>query len=145
MMSIIFDLMDTTLSESSEKKPGSRAGRPNYPRELRDRVAAAACEPGVSVARIARENGINANMLYTWRRRYLTERHAKPVGLLPVVLLSDPPTQTLAAPSSALQALDANPAPPAGTIEIRIGRVVVKVDGLVDADMLRTVLGSLRS
>ncbi|WP_309296234.1 transposase [Caballeronia novacaledonica] len=69
MMSIIFDLMDTTLSESSEKKPGSRAGRPNYPRELRDRLAAAACEPGVSVARLARESGINANMLYTWRRR----------------------------------------------------------------------------
>ena len=145
MMSIIFDLMDTTLSESSEKKPGSRAGRPNYPRELRDRLAAAACEPGVSVARLARENGINANMLYTWRRRYLTERHAQPAGLLPVVLLSDPPTQALAAPSGDLPALDANPAPPAGTIEIRVGRVVVKVDGLVDADMLRTVLGSLRS
>jgi transposase len=37
------------------------------------------------------------------------------------------------------------PASPGGTIEIRIGRAVVKVDGLVDADMLRTVLGSLRS
>ena len=145
MMSIIFDLMDTTLSESSEKKPGSRAGRPNYPRGLRDRLAAAACEPGVSVARLARENGINANMLYTWRRRYLTERQAQPAGLLPVVLLSDPPTQALAAPSGDLPALDANQAPPAGTIEIRIGRVVVKIDGLVDADMLRTVLGSLRS
>lgn len=44
-MSIISDLMDTTLSESPEKKHGSRAGRPNYPRELRDRLAAAACEP----------------------------------------------------------------------------------------------------
>ncbi|MBC8753030.1 IS66 family insertion sequence element accessory protein TnpB, partial [Paraburkholderia sp. WC7.3b] len=27
----------------------------------------------------------------------------------------------------------------------RIGRAVVKVDGIVDAEMLRTVLGSLRS
>jgi hypothetical protein len=38
---------------------------------------------------------------------------------------------------------------PVGTIEIRIGRAVVKVDGLVDglvdADMLRIVLDSLRS
>ncbi|WP_407667947.1 transposase [Paraburkholderia acidipaludis] len=31
-------------------------------------MAAAACKPGVSVARLAHENGINANMLFTWRR-----------------------------------------------------------------------------
>jgi transposase len=144
-MSIIFDLMDTTLSESPEKKPGSRAGRPNYPPELRDRLAAAACEPGVSVARLARENGINANMLYTWRRRYLAEQQAPSTGLLPVVLLCDAPTQVVASSSGEPQAPDMKPASPGGTIEIRIGRAVVKVDGLVDADMLRIVLGSLRS
>lgn len=27
--------------------------------------------PGASVARIAREHGINANLLFNWRRRYL--------------------------------------------------------------------------
>ena len=144
-MSIISDLMDTTLSESSEKKHGSRAGRPNYPRELRDRLAAAACKPGVSVARLARENGINANMLYTWRRRYLAEQQAPSTSLLPVVLLSDALTQVVASSSGVPQAPDMKPASPGGTIEIRIGRAVVKVDGLVDADMLRTVLGSLRS
>jgi transposase len=37
------------------------------------------------------------------------------------------------------------PIAPAGTIEIHIGRSVVRVDGVVDADTLRTVLGSLRS
>jgi|HubBroStandDraft_6_1064221.scaffolds.fasta_scaffold908879_1 transposase-like protein len=37
--------------------------RPNYARALRERLAAVACEPGVSVAKPARENGINANML----------------------------------------------------------------------------------
>jgi transposase len=62
---IISDLMGTTLSQSEEKKPGTRTGRPNYSRELRKRLAAAACEPGVSVAKLARENGINANMLFT--------------------------------------------------------------------------------
>jgi transposase len=35
--------------------------------------------------------------------------------------------------------------PLAGTIEIRIGSVVVKVDGVVDADTLRVVLASVRS
>ncbi|MFM0497840.1 transposase [Paraburkholderia caledonica] len=46
-------------------------------------MAAAACEPGVSVARLAPENGIHANMLYTWRRRYLAEQHASSTSLLP--------------------------------------------------------------
>jgi transposase len=32
-----------------------------------------------------------------------------------------------------------------GTIEVRIGRAVVKVDGAVDAETLRTVLKSVRS
>ncbi|MGF6961425.1 hypothetical protein QFZ97_007381, partial [Paraburkholderia youngii] len=45
MMPIISNLMGTTLTQSAEKKPGSRTGRPNYPRELRERLAAAACEP----------------------------------------------------------------------------------------------------
>ncbi|WP_157140669.1 IS66-like element accessory protein TnpA [Paraburkholderia graminis] len=144
-MSIISDLMGTTLTQSAEKKPGSRTGRPNYPRELRDRLAAAACEPGVSVAKLARENGINANMLFTWRRRYLADQQARSAGLIPVVLLSDSPTEVMASAPAAAQVQSAKPVPPVGAIEIRIGRVVVKVDGLVDADTLRIVLGSLRS
>ena len=54
--------MGITLSQSEEKKVGSRKGRPNYDPVLRERLAAAACEPGVSVAKLAREHGINANM-----------------------------------------------------------------------------------
>jgi hypothetical protein len=88
-MPIISDLMGTTLTQSAEKKPGSRTGRPNYPRELRERLAAAACEPGVSVAKLARENGIDANMLFTWRRRYLADRQARSAGLIPVARTVD--------------------------------------------------------
>ncbi|MGF6918804.1 IS66-like element accessory protein TnpA [Paraburkholderia sp. 40] len=145
MVPIISDLMGSTLTQSAEKKPGSRTGRPNYPRELRERLAAAACEPGVSVAKLARENGINANMLFTWRRRYLADQQAQSAGLVPVVLPSDAPTEAVASAPGTPQAQGANPVSPVGTIEIRIGRAVVKVDGLVDADMLRIVLGSLRS
>ena len=144
-MSIISDLMGTTLTQSAEKKPGSRTGRPNYPRELRDRLAAAACEPGVSVAKLARENGINANMLFTWRRGYLADQQARSAGLIPVVLVSDSPTEVMASAPAEAQVQSAKPVPPVGAIEIRIGRVVVKGDGLVDADTLRIVLGSLRS
>jgi transposase len=120
-------------------------GRPNYARELRERLAAAACEPGVSVAKLARENGINANMLFTWRRRYLAEQQAQSAGLIPVVLVSDTPAEVAASSLVEARAQDTKPVATAGTIEIRIGRAVVKVDGLVDGDILRIVLGSLRS
>ncbi|WP_258194770.1 transposase [Paraburkholderia sp. BL18I3N2] len=52
-------------------------------------MGAAACEPGVWVSKLARENGINANMLLTWRRRYLAEQQAQSAGLIPVVLVDD--------------------------------------------------------
>lgn len=121
--------MGTTLSQSEEKKPGSRTGRPNYARGLRDRLAAAACEPGVSVSKRARENGINVNMLFTWRRRYLAEQQAQSAGLIPVVLVDDTRAEVRASSSVEPQPQDTRPALAAGTIEIWIGRAVVKVDG----------------
>src|SRR5260370_22540492 len=66
--------MGITLAQSEEKRAGSRKGRPNYDPVLRERLAAAACEPGVSVAKLAREHGINANMLFAWRRRYRAQQ-----------------------------------------------------------------------
>lgn len=64
---------------------------------------------------------------------------------IPVVLLSDTPKEVIASAPTEVQVQSAKPVPSVGTIEIRIGRAVVKVDGPVDADMLRIVLGSLRS
>lgn len=84
-------------------------------------------------------------MLFTWRRRYLVDQQARSSGFIPVVLLSEAPTEVIASSPAEPQSLGAKSVPPVGTIEIRIGRAVVKVDGLVAADMLRIVLGSLRS
>ncbi|MEX3606097.1 MAG: hypothetical protein VB142_06735 [Burkholderia sp.] len=51
MVSIIFEVMDTTLLDT--EKPGSRKERPNHSPEFRRRIAIAACEPSVSVAKLA--------------------------------------------------------------------------------------------
>lgn len=142
MVPIIFDLMDITVTET-EVKPGSRKGRPNYDREFRRRLAAAACEPGASVAKLARENGINANMLFTWRRRYREQLQAETTSLIPVAVVHETPPQPVAMPSDARDI--GNPTARAGSIEIRIGAVVIKVDGVVDAATLRVVLGSVRA
>jgi transposase len=135
--------MGITLSQSEEKKPGSRKGRPNYDPVLRERLAAAACEPGVSVAKLAREHGINANMLFAWRRRYRARHQTESAALIPVVVLNDAPA--VVAQTLPVEPEGVKPVAPAGTLEIHIGRTVVRVDGVVDADTLRTVLGSLRS
>ncbi|WP_143757488.1 transposase, partial [Burkholderia singularis] len=84
-MPIIFEVMDTTLSDTMEKQ-GSRKGRPNHSAEFRRRLAMAACEPGVSVAKLAREHGLNANLVFTWRRQYRAEQQAAVVPLLPVAI-----------------------------------------------------------
>jgi transposase len=39
-----------------------------YPAEFKARLIAECQQPGTSVAKVALANGINANMLHTWRR-----------------------------------------------------------------------------
>lgn len=60
--------MGTTLD--TEMKPGNRKGRPNYSVEFKLRLAAAGCEAGVSVSKLSMANGVNANMVFKWRREY---------------------------------------------------------------------------
>jgi transposase len=46
-----------------------RATRRRHSAELKARILAACAEPGASIARIALENGLNTNLVQTWRRR----------------------------------------------------------------------------
>ncbi|MDB5794354.1 MAG: putative transposase [Noviherbaspirillum sp.] len=119
-------------------------GRPNYPGEFKKQLAQATCQPGVSVAKLALQHGINANMLFKWRRRYQAEQFdalAPPAAFLPVTLASEQTTVTSApippADSGALSAAAA------GTIEIRFAKAVVRVQGHVDIAVLGPVLASL--
>jgi len=133
--------MGTTLSQSQKTLAASvRKGRPNHSEEFRRRLAAAACEPGVSVSKLAREHGINANMLFTWRRRYQAQQQEATV-LLPVTI-EQPPPLAIPSPVNSPMATSA-PVSPSGVIEIRMGRTVIRIDGVVDATTLCTVLESL--
>jgi transposase len=113
-----------------------------FKRELVER----SLEPGVSVAAIAMDSGINANLLFGWRRRHLESlAKAEPLParsptavLLPVSIEPGP-----------REIHSAVPAPPArasvGTIEIEIGSARVRLRGPVDDASLRSVLTALRS
>ena len=124
--------MDTD-SQSNNLK-----GRPNYPVEFKHRVATAACEPGVSVSKLAQQNGINANMLFKWRRNLLagllTESKSQPTQLLPVVVQR--PERSVRPSATAAQI---------GFIEIVIADAVVRVSAGTDAALLQLVLQGLRT
>ncbi|HHZ8735643.1 TPA: transposase [Escherichia coli] len=53
--------------------PGRRKGGPNYPPEFKQQLFAASCDPGISISKLALENGINANLLFKWRQQWRRE------------------------------------------------------------------------
>ena len=133
-------MMGTTLD--TEVKPGNRKGRPNYPVEFKRRLAAAACEAGVSVSKLAMANGVNANMVFKWRREFraglLDDAPQAMSTLLPVVLSE---ASVVAAAATAQAAPSTIPDP----IEVIFAGAVVRVHQGADGALLRTIFQSLRA
>ena len=131
--------MDTDTQATSVAV--KRSARKEPERRLRSveektRIVKETLVPNTSVAEVARRHGVNANLLFNWRRLYqqgLLECHTRPpkaTKLLPV---------KVAAPA-------ATPAPASssGTIEIEWpDKVRVRVAGDVSAEQLSAVLSAL--
>jgi len=63
-----------------ETKPrGRREGSTNYPLAFKQQVAAEASESAKSVAEVAHEHGLNANMVAHWRRRLVSDADCEPI------------------------------------------------------------------
>jgi len=137
-------LVHTMSEQDTQAKRRRREHSLTLKRELIER----SLQPGASVSGIALDSGINANLLFKWRREHLRSNGraivsatptAKPV-LLPVTIESPMP-QITAAPTP--------PPPPAsrastGSIEIDIGGARVRLRGAVDEASVRVVLHALR-
>ena len=127
-------------------KPVVRAPRRRreHSTEFKRDLVARSLEPGVSVAAIAMDNGINANLLFGWRRRHLESlASADPAParspaavLLPVSIAVDP-RETHCAPLAAPTRSNN------GSIEIEIGNARVRLRGTVDDANVRSVLRAL--
>jgi transposase len=106
--------------------------------------------PGASVARIALDHRLNANILFKWRRQQLRElAHAAPkpaAGLLPVTVV-EPERAAVEAPAQGSNAsVPHKPRPAAGSagvieIDLPLGRV--RLTGAVDLAALRVVIEAL--
>lgn len=129
---------------TNSRTNGSRKGRANYSREFKQRLVEAANQPGVSVSKLAQEHGVNANLLFKWRR----DAKAEAPALYPIELVLPPSsTELFLPPTSQPETLTpetASEPTPSGTIEIRLGRAMVVIDGTVDTNALRMILETLR-
>ena len=126
-----------SVTSQSVPKPRRRVHSAAFKREL----VALSLVPGASVAGIALEHGINANLLFGWRRAHMKshpEDTSQP-NLLPVEIVST------GAPMATTPALTSRGSSAPGTIEIELAGVRVRVRGAVDEASLRSVLAALRA
>ncbi len=108
--------------------------------EEKRRIVEATLVPGASIARVAREHGVNANQVFQWRYEYRKQtsgaRSEVKAELLPVTFAAESNK-----PSKAEVFI---PAPPSGSIHIELpGGAVISVESGVDTSLIRAVLESL--
>ena len=98
------------------------------------RIVEQALAPGACVAEIARQHGINDNLIFNWRKLYLAGRMGKvslqAEQLLPVKIRDEQ-----------------SPAPgwasDCGSISIKFGKARIRIDGKADGKALAIVLERL--
>jgi|ERR1044072_6433529 len=121
--------MDTNFQPVIQRGP--RGKYRQHSLEFKRALVEMTLQPGVSVARLAREHGVNANQVFTWRKLYeagqlVAAAPAQSSELLPVVVA----TQEQVPESEAAT----------GTITLEIGRVRLRIEGQANAATLAQVL-----
>ena len=133
------------MTSETTESPAERQRRRRYDPAFKRMIVEQTLAPGASVARIAREHGINANQLFKWRRQYLLAARGTQsekiqggpsASLIPVTVVADEPVST----ASTLPAASSD----TGQIEITLSGGRVCIRGVVDATTLQLVLSSLR-
>jgi transposase len=128
----------------------TRKGCPNRAIEFKRELAVAACAPGISVAKLALEHGINANQLFKWRREYRAGKFGapdpahvpEPSGYDLALAASQPDTALTLLPVQAPAGqLDVSTAP--ACIEVTFRSATVRIRGVPEMASLRLVLDIL--
>jgi transposase len=127
--------MDTTVGEAGDQGPLRR--RRLYTQEQKRQIVAETLVAGASVARIARRHGINANVVFTWRKQ-LRQMAPAAATLLPVQV-----AQASVVPPPKRRRVR-KPVTEAGFIEIDLaGGHRVRVHGSADDRTVRSVIEAL--
>ena len=108
--------------------------RRRWSRAEKERIVAAALEPGASASEVAREAGIHVSQLFRWRQQ-LCERVQIPAAFNPVAIAAEPAPASPVIPAVS---------EPGGTIEIEFatgGRM--RITGPVDARTVSALMKAL--
>jgi transposase len=126
-------IMDTSRERRRNKR---------WPEAVKREIVAATLAPGASVSVVARQYDVNANLVFSWRRRYRDVGEPSPTlssapGLVPVTITREP-DETAASVAVATAAAE--------TIEIEVsGLYRVRVGSSFDIRALRRVLDALKN
>ncbi len=126
--------MDTTIRSVKSSSQGRRYQRHSL--ELKRRVVEQTLVPGASVARIAREHGINANQVFSWRKLYregLLGASGKAASKLLPVTVIELTRRTVAAPTRTARTAS-------GRLWLESPKGCLSIDGQPDPVALRLVL-----
>ena len=125
---------------------GSTRSRRQHEREFKDDLIAQSLVAGASVSSIAMKGGINANLLFKWRREHVRAKtEAVPAAgtLLPVCVTPDVDSMPISQPA-ATGGAGVSRSARQGVIEIDIAGAQLRLRGAVDEMMLGTVFRALR-
>jgi transposase len=125
---------------------GSSRSRRQHERAFKDELIAQSLVPGASVAAIAMKGGINANLLFKWRREHVKAMAASAptaATLLRVCVIPEATSPSTGQPTAAVGPVVNRGSSP-GVIEVEIAGARLRLRGVVDETMLGSVLRALR-
>ena len=116
----------THLDSDARRRPP----RKTYSAAFKRRVVEQTLQPGSSVSLIAREHGMNANVIFAWRKQFRDRMHRVDVGVPPAAVLLP---VSIVEPT-AVASDDAAPVTMSSChVEVEIGKRRVRICGLTAA------------
>jgi len=128
--------------------PRRRAKRRHYDQVFKRHLVELTLVPGASVARIALDHRLNANILFRWRRHYLRELggagQQAAGALLPVTVSeAEGARELISEHAPSVRGRVKRQLDPSGVIEIELAGAQVRISGSVERETLRLVLETL--
>jgi len=132
--------VQSEVARSQKAVRGRRTHDAAFKRQLLELTLA----PGASVAQIALDHRLNANLLFKWRRdhlRALARSLARPTGaMLPVTVIEAQDTAQKSTMQSLSLMSERKPHASPGSIEIDLPLGRVRLKGGIDGEVLRIVV-----
>ena len=116
--------------------------RRRFSKDFKRQVVEQTLVRGASVAAIAMSHRLNANQVFTWRRKYLRESAGlaiEPVKMLPVTIEAPSVPLSVRRPSQGSTRRSTSSLA-RGSIEIEYAGASIRVRGMVDTEALRVTL-----